>query len=260
MDNLKNKVLLGDCLELMKDIPDASIDMILCDLPYGTTSCSWDKIIPFEPLWEQYKRIIKDKGAIVLFGSQPFTSELIYSNIKQYKTSWIWDKQRSTNFVQAKNHPLKRTEDIIVFGKNKINYYPQMIKRTEEEKKLCNSKKRKINRANVRADTFMNISGGKWETKTNFEHKYPINIISISAISNECNSKHRLHSTQKPISLMEYLILTYSNENDLVLDNCAGSGTTGIACLNTNRNYILMEKEQKYFDIINTRIEKHKIL
>jgi site-specific DNA-methyltransferase (adenine-specific) len=248
----------GDTIEQMKLIPDKSIDAIICDLPYGTTACKWDTIIPFDKLWAEYKRIISDNGAIVLFGSQPFTSELIHSNIKQYKTSWIWDKQRSTNFVQAKNHPLKRTEDILVFGKNKINYYPQMIKRTEEETKLCNSKKRKINRVDVRADTFMNISGGKWETKTNFEHKYPINIISISAISNECNSKHRLHPTQKPISLMEYLILTYSTENDTILDNTFGSCTTGIACINTNRNFIGIENNMDYFNISLKRVEEKR--
>ena len=304
----------GDCLEVMKGIEDKSIDMILADLPYGTTACKWDTIIPFEPLWEQYKRIIKDNGAIVLTASQPFTSALVMSNVNDYSHNWVWIKNKVTKFLSVKTQPLSKTEDILVFyqqyddtfsdyrrkyfktllgyiGKNKKQvveelgqgldhcfrsdsrqfsipteknyrlltdkynlkkyvqyveydiikdiprtYNPQGIKRFEV-KKMNNGKKKKEN------DVY-NFECDKYEQEfTN----YPTNVL-------EFNTDIGLHPTQKPVALFEYLIKTYTNEGDLVLDNCAGSGTTGVACKNTNRNFILIEQDEKYCDIIKERV------
>lgn len=234
MNNI-NKVLQGDCLELMKDIPDKSIDMILCDLPYGTTACKWDTIIPFVPLWEQYKRIIKDNGAIVLFGSQPFTSALIMSNIKQFKYEWVWNKITARGHLVAKIRPMAQHENIIVFGKNKIQYNPQMVLR---DKPIKGTEGKRTT-----------IMGGESVGYSKvYTHSYPKTIQTFSV------DKNIGHPTQKPVALFEYLIKTYTNEGDLVLDNCAGSGTTGVACQNLNRNFILIEKEQEYIDIINKRL------
>ena len=241
MEQFINKVIQGDCLEVMKDIPDKSIDMILCDLPYGTTACKWDTIIPFEPLWEQYKRIIKDNGAIVLTASQPFTSALVMSNIKMFKYEWIWEKTTSGNFLQSNFQPRKIHEDICIFSKysasytkngKKMNYFPQMWGETDyqinENKNIPKFWERRMSEGyNVKVT---NISG----------KKFPQSIIKFKT------DKEKLHPTQKPVALFEYLIQTYTNENDVVLDNCAGSGTTGVACINTGRNYILIEKDEKY--------------
>ena len=236
MSEGKKEILLGDCLELMKDIPNGSIDMILCDLPYGTTACKWDTIIPFDKLWEQYKRIIKDNGAIVLFGSQPFTSALVMSNPKWFKYCWVWEKIRPTGFANAKKRPLKLTEDICVFGGS--NYYPQGLVRID--KQMMNSK-------STGGDTTGTFKYG--EPYVQEFTNYPKNVLKF-----ELDEKSKLHPTQKPVPLLEYLVKTYTNEGDLVLDNCAGSGTTAIACLNTNRQFIVMEKEQKYYDIILKRV------
>ncbi len=242
-----NQVICGDCLEVMKDIPDKSIDMILCDLPYGTTACKWDTIIPFEPLWEQYKRIIKDNGAIVLTASQPFTSALVMSNPKMFKYEWIWDKVIGGNIFNCKKMPLKAHENCLVFYKNTPTYNPQMVERdiTKYRKKS--------------KETISPISNQKLLNNGTFGNKlkYPTTILTCNRSCGElnmANSKIEVHPTQKPVALFEYLIKTYTNEGDLVLDNCAGSGTTAIACLNTNRNYILIEKEPKYIEIINNRI------
>lgn len=243
-----NTVMHGDCLELMKDIPDGSVDMILCDLPYGTTACKWDTIIPFEPLWEQYNRIIKDNGAIVLTASQPFTSALVMSNTKGYKHSWVWNKVTARGHLVAKYRPMQQTEDVLVFTKNgkKVNYHPIMINRPKD--KIEVRKTREYGRTDI-------MGGNKQKLKEKIYNQwYPKNIINIS---NASSSKISLHPTQKPVALFEYLIKTYTNEGDTVLDNCAGSGTTGIAALNTNRNYILMEQEQEYIDVINKRIAEH---
>lgn len=231
----------GDCLELMKDIPDKSVDMILCDLPYGTTACKWDNIIPFEPLWEQYKRIIKDNGAIVLFGSQPFTSQMICSNFNNYKHHWIWLKNRGTGFQVAKYRPMMKTEDIIVFTKkrNKINYYPQMVKL--DKPYYCKN----ATSSNGTNPLVKFNKGGKLVDK-----KYPTNVLEFNKVSKP------IHPTEKPVALLEYLIKTYTNENEVVLDNCMGSGSTGVACVNTNRNFIGIELDQKYFEIAKERIEK----
>ena len=225
----------GDCLEVMKDIPDKSIDMILCDLPYGTTACKWDTIIPFEPLWEQYERVIKDNGAIVLTASQPFTSALVMSNIKDFRYEIIWEKEQATNFMMLKKQIGKSHENILVFYKNQPLFNPQMVKSLKPIKSCGGN--------NV--ETY-----GGFKAKGNniirYE-KYPCSILKI-------NRDKGLHPTQKPVALFEYLIKTYTNENDLVLDNTAGSGTTGVACKNTNRNFILIEQDEKYCDIIKERV------
>jgi len=232
----------GDCLEVMKDIPDKSIDMILCDLPYGTTACKWDTIIPFEPLWEQYKRIIKDNGAIVLTASQPFTSALVMSNPKMFKYEWIWEKNRASNPMLSKVQPLKFHENILVFCNGKTIYNPQMeYVGIKDNRKTFNT----IETYNERIDSKFTI-----KTKKDDGWRFPKSILKVIQ---EHFSKI-VHPTQKPVALFEYLIKTYTNEGDLVLDNAAGSGTTGVACKNLNRNYILIEKEQEYIDIINNRL------
>jgi len=235
-----NIIYQGDCLEVMKNIPDKSIDMILADLPYGTTACKWDTVIPFEPLWEQYKRIIKDNGAIVLFGSQPFTSALVMSNVKWFKYEWIWEKDKCSNFMLAKIQPLKAHENIIVFGKGKIKYYPQ---KTYGHKPANFTKARQLKQSELYAIKPIGKHG--------HTDRYPRSVQKV----NTHNSAHgQLHPTQKPVALLEYLVKTYTNEGDLVLDNCAGSGTTGVACKNTNRNFILIEQDEKYCDIIKERV------
>ena len=227
----------GDCLELMKEIPDKSIDMILCDLPYGTSSCSWDNIISFDKLWEQYNRIVKENGVIVLFGNEPFSSHLRMSNIKNYKYDLKWVKPNSTTPNLAKIQPLRRYEDIMVFYKNKPTYKPQM----KEGKPYHWASKRSKGEAtniNYKVDKEINNKG----------LRYPTNIL-------EFKQERGLSPTQKPVLLLEYLIKTYTNEGELVLDNCMGSGSTGVACVNTGRNFIGIELEDKYFEIAKNRIE-----
>ena len=231
----------GDCLEVMKNIPNKSVDMILCDLPYGTTACKWDTVIPFEPLWEQYNRIIKNNGAIVLFGSEPFSSHLRMSNIKNYKYDWIWDKVTAKGHLVAKIRPMQETENISVFGNSKITYYPIMELREKERKD--------VNVEYSRTE----IMGGKTTKemeKITRKYRYPKNIIRVSNAS----QKDKFHPTQKPVALLEYLIKTYTNENETVLDNCMGSGSTGVACVNTNRDFIGIELDKDYFNIAKQRI------
>ena len=242
-----NNIYLGDCLEVMQNIPDKSIDMILCDLPYGTTACSWDTIIPFEPLWAQYKRIIKDNGAIVLFGSQPFTSALVMSNVKWFKCEWIWRKHKGTNIYGVKREPLKIHESCILFAKNKYTYNPQMTEGKPYKQRGSH---------NIGKSDGLIIANKKVGYAKDFDSskRYP---ISVQEFSNHNQKDNSFHPTQKPVPLLEYLVKTYTNEGETVLDNCAGSGTTAIACLNTNRNYICIEKEPKYYEIINKRIEAH---
>ncbi len=245
-----NSILQGDCLELMKDIPDKSIDMILCDLPYGTTKCFWDIVIPFEPLWLQYKRIIKDTGAIVLFGSQPFTTDLIMSNRKMYKYELIWQKSVPTGMAQSSYMPMKYHENICVFYKNLPIFNKIFSERAESAKNRAKSplsgSSNKSNHVNL----------GK-QTPKQYDPLWvnPKSIIEIKSVPN--SGGYKLHPTQKPVKLFEYLIKTYTNEGDLVLDNCAGSGTTGIACINTKRDYILMELDESYYKLINKRIKNH---
>lgn len=229
----------GDCLEVMKEIKDKSIDMILCDLPYGTTKCKWDVIIPFDKLWEQYNRIIKDNGAILLFGSEPFSSELRLSNKENYKYDWIWDKVKPNGHLVAKYRPMQRTENISVFGNGKLNYYPIMVDRDKPKKS------KEYSRTEI-------MGGISNSTEKIVNKKYPQNVLIYSNAS----QKNKLHPTQKPVELLEYLIKTYTNENDLVLDNCMGSGSTGVACKNTNRKFIGIELDEKYFNIAKERIDK----
>ncbi len=247
--NEPNQVIHADCLDIMRGMPDKSIDMILCDLPYGTTACSWDITIPFEPLWEQYKRIIKNNSAIVLFGSQPFTTDLINSNRKWFKYEWIWNKLSGANFLMAKKMPLKYHENILIFYNNQPVYNPQMGKKLNENvRPIINKNKYKNNITNQKVIYDKNYDNYK---------NYPSSIIEINCKNKECNSLNRIHPTQKPVELFAYLIKTYTNENDIVLDNCAGVGTTAIACLKMGRRYICIEKEKKYIDIINQRIDQY---
>jgi len=229
-----NKIYQGDCLELMKKIEDKSIDMILCDLPYGTTACKWDTIIPFEPLWGQYKRIIKDNGAIVLTASQPFTSALVMSNIKMFKYELIWNKDLCKNPGLAKIRPLPSFESILAFGKGKVIYNPQM-----EEGKPYNDVRKKPTQVHNGNEHKYGFSGNTVNVVNN-GYRFSKSVITIR----NANFKGQ-HPTQKPVALFEYLIKTYTNEGDLVLDNCAGSGTTGVACQNLKRDFILIEKEPK---------------
>lgn len=248
----------GDCLELMKDIPDGSIDMILCDLPYGTTACKWDVIIPFDELWSQYKRIIKTNGSILLFAKQPFTSNLITSNIKNFKYCFVWEKTTGSNFANAKKQPLMVTEDILVFCYGSIRYTPLTEKK--DKKNIRNTISNNVYKYKEGDQYFGTKAVGKYNEFRTIptDEKYTSNVLKISGVGN--NNKNRMHPTQKPVDLVERLLYHYSNEGDLILDNCAGSGTTAIACINTNRSYILIEKEKKYFDIINERIAKHNKL
>lgn len=254
MLDIKDNVQLykGDCLEIMKDVPDKSVDMILCDLPYGKTNCKWDIIIPFEPLWEQYNRVINKNGAIVLFASQPFTTKLINSNINNYKYSWVWDKEVCGSFALAKIRPMVVTEDICVFSsiKGKIKYYPQM---EDADPKTD----RGLNKGTTSSEAvFNNNSIAKSSSNYNIKLRYPKNIIKYSKFNAECNSSNRVHPTQKPVAILEYLIKTYTKENEVILDNCMGSGSTGVACINTGRKFIGIEKDDKYFDVACNRINK----
>ena len=239
------KLILGDCLEIMKDIEDKSIDMILCDLPYGRTACKWDSIISFDKLWEQYKRIVKNNGGIVLFAAQPFTSILVNSNIKGYKHHWIWEKNRGTGFQVAKYRPMMATEDIIAFTKKgeRINYYPIMIERDKARLGTGPYSHSEINPLANFDNNFKKV----------YTHRYPTNIIKIDRVNKP------IHPTQKPVELLEYLIKTYTKEGEVVLDNCMGSGSTGVACKNTNRHFIGIEKDENYFNIAKERIENHVI-
>ena len=241
-----NSIHCADCLEKMKEIDDKSIDLILADLPYGTTACSWDTIIPFEPLWEQYKRIIKDNGAIVLTASQPFTSVLVMSNVKMFKYEWIWKKNKPSGMATSKYMPMKEHESILVFGKGKIKYNP-LKELTKSKTSLKHAEMGYINKGNFTSDiNNIKATQNKW-------NKF-VNPRSVLEIDVEHHRIGRLHPTQKPVALFEYLIKTYTNEGDLVLDNCIGSGTTAVACKNLNRNFIGIELEQKYVDIANKRL------
>lgn len=244
----------GDCLEVMKGIPDKSVDMILCDLPYGTTSCKWDSVIPFDKLWDQYNRLIKDNGAIVLFGQQSFTSELIHSNLKMFRHNIVWEKDKCSNFLHAKNQPRKLTEDILVFSKegsgfvhnskNKCTYNPQMIDRKPRKPTKNTKRSDKLNE--IRDGKIILNSGDDFQSDKN----YPSNIVYFPT-----EHFNRNHPCQKPVSLIEYLLKTYSNEKDSILDNCMGSGSTGVACLNTNRRFIGIELDENYFNIAKQRLQ-----
>ena len=245
-----NKIYNEDCLEGMKKIPDGSVDMILCDLPYGTTACTWDEIIPFKPLWEQYERVIKDNGAIVLTASQPFTSALTMSNPDLFKYEWIWEKNRTVGFLNAKNAPLKKHEGVLVFSKGTIangskrrmNYFPQGLK-------VINKVKNSVKQNN---DTVVGSRPSRNKTYIAKHSGYPNSILNFN------NEPKQIHPTQKPVALFEYLIKTYTNKGDTVLDNCMGSGTTAIACLNTERNFIGFELNEEYYNMSLKRISENE--
>lgn len=240
-----NKIHQGDCLEIMKDIPDGSVDMILCDLPYGTTACKWDTIIPYEPMWAQYERVIKDNGAIVLTATQPFSSALVMSNPKLFKYEWVWYKNLRTGFAQAKRQPMKAHELVLIFYKKPPVYNPIKVKRTTAK---AGNKTKKF--GSVYNDVYYDVN-----TDNQSDYVHPHDVLEIKAIH---GTEIRYHNTQKPVALFEYLIRTYSNEGCVVLDNCIGSGTTAIAAINTNRNFIGIEMEQEYVDIANKRVEEHR--
>ncbi len=241
----------GDCLEEMKKITDGSVDMILCDLPYGTTACAWDSVIPFEPLWAEYRRIVRGNAAIVLTASQPFTTALISSNYDWFKYCWVWEKNRPTNFAHAKNKPMKKHEDVCVFSPgttvhatqsaNRMTYNPQGLTRIDRPVKAAKRKNP--------VDTFFSPRESHGDYVQNATG-YPHSILQFST------DMTGLHPTAKPVALMEYLIRTYTNEGEVVMDNCMGSGTTGVACANTGRKFIGIERDDTYFDIAKNRIEQ----
>lgn len=245
------KLQQGDCLELMKDIPDGSVDMILCDLPYGTTASKWDSIIDFDKLWEEYERIISDNGAIVLTASGSFTHKVISSNEKLFKYKWIWVKSRPGNFVNANNRPMTKYEEILVFSrgntangsKNKMKYNPQGLIEVNKTTKASPNR-------------FGSMAGKRPSHQKYTKQKYtnyPVDILEFNSLGSYS------HPAQKPVALFEYLIKTYTNEGETVLDNCMGSGTTGVACKNLNRNFIGIELDEIYFNIAKERIENQEV-
>lgn len=248
-----NNLYLGDCLELMKDIEDQSIDCILCDLPYGLTDCKWDNLIKFEDLWKHYTRIIKKNRAIVLFGAEPFSSKLRLSNLSWYKYDWVWIKNNPTSWFSCKLKPMKKFENIMIFSngntangsKNNMLYNPQGL--IIHNKKVCGIKDCKADKEGHRFSR-PSHKKGHIQKFTN----YPNNVLEFAS------KGKRIHNTQKPVELIEYLVKTYTNENDVVLDNCIGSGTTALACINTSRQWIGMEILEKYYNIAKERIENAK--
>ena len=240
LENKEYELWNGDCLELMKDIPDGSVDMILCDLPYGTTKCKWDIVIPFDKLWEQYNRIIKDKGVILLFGSEPFSSKMRISNLRMYKYDWIWKKTKAQGFLNSKKMPLKDYENICVFYKRLPVYNPQGIIYGNFQ----NDRKSKYNKGE-------DIYGKEKEFGISHMSNFPKQIIEFSNPS----GKGQLHPTQKPVELLEYLIKTYTQDGEIILDNCMGSGSTGVAALNLHRKFIGIELDKQYFEIAKNRIQ-----
>lgn len=236
---------LGDCLEVMPSIPDGSVDLILCDLPYGTTACKWDSVIPFEPLWAQYKRIAKRNAAIVLTASQPFTSALVMSNPDDFRYEWIWEKTAATGFLNAKKSPLRAHENILVFYQDPPTYVPEMRQGAT------------IKRVNPSYANHGDNYGKASSVRAPYEstERYPRSVIKYP----KDNRLKRQHPTQKPVALMEYLIRTYSDEGETVLDNCMGSGTTGVACVNTGRKFIGIEQDPTYFAIALERILRAEV-
>ncbi len=236
------KLLNGNCLELMKNIPAGSVDLVLCDPPYGTTDCSWDKVLPFSELWLLYDRILKPNGAVALFSAQPFTTQLINSNRKDFRYCWYWIKNQATGFTFAKYQPMRRVEDICIFYKKRPTYNPQGIKEVQGAK----PRKRKADKESVyKTDTLLREYTPKY---TN----YPKNVLFF-------NTERGLHPTQKPVSLLEYLVRTYTNEGDTILDNCMGSGSTGVAVKRVGgRHFIGIEQNRDYFNLARERIEKEK--
>jgi len=249
------QLIQGDCLSEMPKLESNSVDLVLADVPYGTTACKWDKIIPFEPMWKELKRVVKDKSAICLFGSEPFSSALRMSNINQYKYDWVWVKNRPANINCAKIRPMKYTEEIVVFAKKKENYYPQRVARHD-------SGKRRVLHGKSKNEVRIIRSGDHNSSKSDMIIDFskldeltvsPKNTLYFPRVNNT------VHPTQKPVALLEYLIKTYTNEGDTVLDFTMGSGSTGVAAKNLNRKFIGIELDKTYFEIAKKRIESHEI-
>jgi site-specific DNA-methyltransferase (adenine-specific) len=240
------KLIHGECLEEMAKLPDGCVDMVMCDPPYGTTACKWDSVIPLEPMWEQLKRLIKPNGAIVMTASQPFASALVMSNPKWFKHEWIWHKSKSGSAFTAKVRPMAKHESVLVFGRGRVTYNPQMVKgepysRTRKPPPINNHK--------------LGLGSNGESTTVNNGTRYP---ESVQLFQQKWRRQDQVHPTQKPVALMEYLIKTYTNEGETVLDFTMGSGTTGVACSNLNRSFIGIERDDKYFEIAKNRIENAK--
>jgi len=247
-----NKLYNEDCLEGMKRIPDKSIDMVLCDLPYGTTACKWDSIIDLNSMWKELNRIVKPNGAMVFTASQPFTTTLIASNIKQFRVEWIYEKAVGSNFATVKYQPMKEHESVLVFSqKTPVNYYPIMQKRKGK------GLERVLNPYHTDSTKGNECVGGMKRTVTKGEYSKLRNPSSVQYFNNRAKGDRGLHPTQKPVALCEYFIKTYTKEGETVLDNCIGSGTTAIACINTNRNYIGFEIDPDYYEAALERIRIH---
>ena len=246
---MKKEILLGDCFDLMPNIEDKSVDLIFADLPYGTTKCKWDSTLPLDKLWDEYERIIKDNGCILLFAQTPFDKVLGCSNLEWLKYEWIWEKTQATGFLNVKKMPMKAHENILVFYKNLPTYNPQ---KTVGHKPINQyTKKASVqNKTQVYGDVNTDVSGGG-ETD-----RYPRSVQVFSSDKQKNKLDGTIHPTQKPLELIKYFIKTYTNEGDLVLDNVAGSGTTAVACEELNRQYVVMEKEIEYYDIILKRVKK----
>lgn len=246
--NQNIQLYFGDCLELMQKIPDKAIDMILTDPPYGRTCAKWDNIIEFDKLWEQYERIIKENGAIVLFAQSPFDKLLACSNLKLFRYEWIWQKTQATGHLNANRMPLKAHENILVFYKRLPVYHPQKtLGHPPSHKSSCSIEKQNQTTLYQKVNQVHHYEGGSTE-------RYPRDVICFSSDKQTCY----LHPTQKPVALCEYLIKTYTDKNDVVLDSCMGSGTTGVACITTQRKFIGMEKDEQFFSVARNRIEKFK--
>jgi len=237
---MTNRLILGDCLEVMRDIPDGSVDMVLADPPYGTTACKWDSVIPFEPMWDHLKRVTKRNGAIVMTASQPFTSALVMSNVKMFKYCWVWEKTQAVGHLNAWRMPMRKHEDICVFSAGTINYRPQLEdKPVKDQRPITTRTKKSDCYGNHRLDS----------------HKCPPDKAMPRSVLKIANQQRQVHPTQKPVALMEYLIRTYTNEGETVLDFTMGSGTTGVACKNLNRDFIGIEMDETYFNIAKARID-----
>ena len=241
-------LMLGDCLERMKEIEFGSVDMILTDPPYGTTACKWDSIIPLEPMWEQLKRVIKPDGAIVMTANQPFTTTLIASNMKMFKYCWVWDKNQATGFLNAWKQPLKRVEDVCVFYSKQCTYNPQIT-----DKKPENIRTGRSIKTDALTDSYGKYKNDKSYRTLPHDKTMPVNLININRVN---SSKGKVHPTQKPVTLMEYLIKTYTNESETVLDFTMGSGSTGVAAKNLSRKFIGIEMDEGYFNIAKKRIDE----
>jgi DNA modification methylase len=237
---MKYDLMEGDCLQLMRELPDASVDMILCDLPYGTTQNKWDSVIPFEPLWEEYWRICT--GAVVLTAAQPFTSALVMSQVNRFKYDWVWRKPKGTGHLNAKKMPMRDKEDVLVFANGTARYNPQFGEGEPYKNKAGKTKESGMTGSYGDFGTHREGSNGR---------RYPKQLLEFGIVE-----RGTLHPTQKPVALMEYMIRTYTDEGMIVLDNCMGSGTTGVACANTGRRFIGMERDPHYFDIARNRVEE----